>query len=171
MARDSRSVLPAPSLTDVLISRCIQITSKFYGCGTPIPSSIEGLDILDLGSGSGRDCYLAAALVGEGGSVTGIDMTEEQVAVANEYIESYRATLGANAPSVRGEPHHASNALVCVGLPRCTTRRSHRSHRRSPRAARTDALRQGHDRIYRGRGRGKRVYRPRYIELRHQPLP
>ena len=87
MARDSRSVLPAPSLTDVLISRCIQITSKFYGCGTPIPSSIEGLDILDLGSGSGRDCYLAAALVGEGGSVTGIDMTEEHVDA--EYMNDY----------------------------------------------------------------------------------
>lgn len=38
--------------------------------------------MLDLGSGSGRDCYLAAALVGENGTVTGIDMTAEQLEVS-----------------------------------------------------------------------------------------
>eukprot|EP00961_Rhodomonas_salina_P263105 3555513-Rhodomonas_salina.1 len=45
------------------------------------PSS-SGLKFLDLGSGSGRDCYVAAALVGEKGSVTGIDMTAEQLKVS-----------------------------------------------------------------------------------------
>jgi len=39
------------------------------------------LKILDLGSGSGRDCYALSKLVGKDGFVTGIDMTEEQVAV------------------------------------------------------------------------------------------
>lgn len=39
------------------------------------------LKVLDLGSGSGRDCYLCSALVGERGSVTGIDMTQEQIEV------------------------------------------------------------------------------------------
>lgn len=43
---------------------------------------IQGLRVLDLGSGSGRDCYLAAALVGENGTVTGIDMTAEQLEVS-----------------------------------------------------------------------------------------
>lgn len=37
--------------------------------------------MLDLGSGSGRDCYVCAALVGEQGSVIGVDMTEEQIQV------------------------------------------------------------------------------------------
>ena len=36
---------------------------------------------MDLGSGSGRDCYAAAALVGEAGTVTGVDMTSEQIEV------------------------------------------------------------------------------------------
>lgn len=36
---------------------------KFYGCGNPIPLGIEGLSVLDLGSGSGRDCYIVAKLV------------------------------------------------------------------------------------------------------------
>ena len=40
-----------------------------------------GLRVLDLGSGSGRDCYVCAALVGEQGSVIGVDMTEEQIQV------------------------------------------------------------------------------------------
>lgn len=34
---------------------------------------------MDLGSGSGRDCYVLSQLVGEKGHVTGIDMTEVQV--------------------------------------------------------------------------------------------
>ena len=37
--------------------------------------------MLDLGSGSGRDCYVCAALVGEQGSVIGVDMTDEQIQV------------------------------------------------------------------------------------------
>ena len=42
-------------------------------------AGIQGLHILDLGSGSGRDCYAAAAMVGEAGRVTGLDMTVEQL--------------------------------------------------------------------------------------------
>lgn len=48
-----------------------EILEKFYGCGTPVPLGIEGLRVLDLGSGTGRDCYVAARLVGEKGSVIG----------------------------------------------------------------------------------------------------
>jgi ubiquinone/menaquinone biosynthesis C-methylase UbiE len=54
---------------------------KFYGCGAPVPLGIDGLRVLDLGSGSGRDCYLCASLVGSTGTVTGIDMTKEQIEV------------------------------------------------------------------------------------------
>lgn len=66
------------------------VMDKFYGCGTPLPSAgLEGLHVLDLGCGSGRDCYLAAALVGEGGRVTGVDMTEEQLSVAKQHTNEY----------------------------------------------------------------------------------
>lgn len=65
-----------------------EVTSKFYGCGAPLPLGIDGLHVLDLGSGSGRDCYVCSALVGPHGSVTGVDMTDEQnevsVGVATE---------------------------------------------------------------------------------------
>ncbi len=42
----------------------------------------EGDDVLDLGSGSGMDAFVAALYVGETGSVTGLDMTDEQLAKA-----------------------------------------------------------------------------------------
>ena len=49
----------------------------------------EGLTVLDLGSGSGRDCYIAAKLVGHKGRVIGVDMTEEQLAVSRKHAEAY----------------------------------------------------------------------------------
>ncbi|KAJ2122936.1 hypothetical protein IW147_002984 [Coemansia sp. RSA 720] len=70
------------------------VNDKFYGCGNPIPLGIEGKDVLDLGSGSGRDCYVAAALVGPQGSVTGVDMTDEQLQTARENINAFGTTLG-----------------------------------------------------------------------------
>ncbi|PIA16791.1 S-adenosyl-L-methionine-dependent methyltransferase [Coemansia reversa NRRL 1564] len=70
------------------------VNDKFYGCGNPIPLGIKGKDILDLGSGSGRDCYVASALVGPEGSVTGIDMTDEQLQIARDSIGEFEQTLG-----------------------------------------------------------------------------
>lgn len=61
------------------------VTSRFYGCGSPIPDYLSGATILDLGCGTGRDAFLAAALAGRSGRVIGIDMTDEQLAVAREH--------------------------------------------------------------------------------------
>ncbi len=71
-----------------------EVQAKYYGCGLTIPSGVEGLRILDLGSGSGRDCYIAGKLVGENGYVVGIDMTDEQLKVANDHIEYHREQFG-----------------------------------------------------------------------------
>lgn len=70
---------PHAKLVEIMRRIPQEITSKFYGCGAPLPLGIKGLRVLDLGSGSGRDCYLASALVQAEGQVTGIDMTEEQI--------------------------------------------------------------------------------------------
>ncbi len=59
-----------------------EVVARYYGCGTPLPTALEGATVLDLGCGTGRDCYLLSRLVGETGKVIGIDMTEEQLAVA-----------------------------------------------------------------------------------------
>jgi len=56
------------------------------GCGNPVAlaSLIEGETVLDLGSGAGFDCFLAASKVGENGRVIGIDMTPEMIEKARE---------------------------------------------------------------------------------------
>ena len=56
------------------------------GCGNPVAlaSLKEGEIVLDLGSGAGFDCFLAADRVGENGRVIGIDMTPEMVEKARE---------------------------------------------------------------------------------------
>ncbi len=62
-----------------------EVASRYYGCGLVIPEQLDGLRVLDLGCGSGRDCYTLSALVGATGSVVGVDMTPEQLAVANAH--------------------------------------------------------------------------------------
>jgi ubiquinone/menaquinone biosynthesis C-methylase UbiE len=56
------------------------------GCG--IPTDYAGIKmgdhVLDLGSGAGNDCFVARALVGESGKVTGLDLTEQMVVKARE---------------------------------------------------------------------------------------
>lgn len=59
------------------------------GCGNPtaIASLEEGNTVLDLGSGAGFDCFLAAHEVGPSGQVIGVDMTPEMVERARENVE------------------------------------------------------------------------------------
>lgn len=76
-----------------------EILARFYGCGSPIPLALEGCTVLDLGCGTGRDAYLVSKLVGEAGSVIGIDMTEEQLAVANKYEQIQAEKFGYSTPN------------------------------------------------------------------------
>ena len=56
------------------------------GCGIPTDFAgiKEGDHVLDLGSGAGNDCFVARAIVGETGKVTGLDLTEQMVTKARE---------------------------------------------------------------------------------------
>ena len=56
------------------------------GCGNPVAlaSIKDGETVVDLGSGAGFDCFLAASRVGQHGRVIGVDMTPEMVARARE---------------------------------------------------------------------------------------
>ncbi len=78
-----------------------EVQSRYYGCGLVIPEALEGCRVLDLGSGSGRDVFLLAALVGESGSVTGVDMTPEQLEVARRHAEWHARRLGFEKPNTR----------------------------------------------------------------------
>ena len=77
-----------------------EVLAKYYGCGVCIPEAIEGLTVLDLGSGSGRDAYLLSKLVGEQGHVIGVDMTEAQLAVARRHVDAHTVTFGYAKPNV-----------------------------------------------------------------------
>ncbi len=56
------------------------------GCGIPTNFAAikQGDHVLDLGSGAGNDCFVARALVGEGGKVTGLDFTDAMISKANQ---------------------------------------------------------------------------------------
>lgn len=71
-----------------------EVQERFYGCGSPLPPALEGATVLDLGCGSGRDCYLLSRLVGAGGHVIGVDMTEEQLAVARKHRDWHAKRFG-----------------------------------------------------------------------------
>ena len=78
-----------------------EVIEKFYGCGSPIPYALEGQNILDLGSGSGRDSFLLAALAGKAGSVIGVDMTAEQLAVADKHRDYHIKQFGLQSSSIQ----------------------------------------------------------------------
>lgn len=63
-----------------------------FGCGNPVAlaSLKEGETVLDLGSGAGFDCFLAAKKVGEKGKVIGVDMTPEMIDKARENARKNR---------------------------------------------------------------------------------
>jgi len=67
-----------------------------YGCGSPISIAEikEGESVLDLGSGAGIDCFIAAKKVGSKGRVIGVDMTEEMLDRAREASKKVAKNLG-----------------------------------------------------------------------------
>ncbi|XP_077575008.1 arsenite methyltransferase-like [Stigmatopora nigra] len=76
------------------------VTDRYYGCGSTMPECLEGCKILDLGCGSGRDCYTLSQLVGEAGHITGIDMTEDQLEVARKHVDFHMKEFGYKNPNV-----------------------------------------------------------------------
>ncbi len=62
-----------------------EVLARYYGCGLVAPQQLQGCRVLDLGCGTGRDVYALAQLVGAAGHVAGVDMTDEQLAVAQAH--------------------------------------------------------------------------------------
>ena len=71
-----------------------EVKARFYGCGSPIPPALKDAHVLDLGCGAGRDCYVLSQLVGAKGSVIGVDMTKEQLAVARHHRDYHAKKFG-----------------------------------------------------------------------------
>ncbi len=71
-----------------------EIIERDYGCGDPSRYVRKGDTVVDLGSGGGKICYMAAQIVGAQGRVIGIDMTEDMLALAIRHQDEMAAKLG-----------------------------------------------------------------------------
>lgn len=71
-----------------------EIIDKDYGCGDPSRYVQSGDVVLDLGSGGGKICYMAAQLVGEHGKVIGVDMNDDMLALARRHLPDMTSKLG-----------------------------------------------------------------------------
>lgn len=85
---------PARHVVEALKQVHEEVKDRFYGCGSPIPPALDGITVLDLGCGSGRDCYVLSQLVGPGGRVIGVDMTDEQLQVARRHLDYHAEAFG-----------------------------------------------------------------------------
>lgn len=82
------------------------VLSRSYGCGILYPPAMEGLCVLDIGCGAGRDAFVLSQLVGESGQVIGIDASEEQITFARSMTEWHMDTFG----------HDRSNVEFKIGI-------------------------------------------------------
>ncbi|CAF4635753.1 unnamed protein product, partial [Rotaria sp. Silwood2] len=81
-------------IKDILKKIHPEVVAKYYGCGLVFPPKLEGCRVLDLGSGSGRDVYILSSLVGAKGYSVGVDMTKEQLDVANRFVDYHTKEFG-----------------------------------------------------------------------------
>ena len=94
----------------------VEILEKDFGCGDPSRYVREGETVLDLGSGSGKACYILSQIVGPKGRVVGVDFNEEMLALAEKYREDVGQRLGYhNVDFRRGRIQNLSLDLGLVG--------------------------------------------------------
>lgn len=71
-----------------------EVIEKDYGCGDPSKWLKPGDTVLDLGSGTGKICFIASQVVGEAGKVIGVDMTDSMLEVANRNTPIIAEAIG-----------------------------------------------------------------------------
>lgn len=87
--QSAKDISKSIGYTDDDVNNVLEGANLGLGCGNPIAlaSLKEGETVLDLGSGAGFDCFLAASRVGKKGRVIGVDMTPEMLEKARENAE------------------------------------------------------------------------------------
>ena len=80
-----------PALLSALPKEILEID---FGCGDPSRFVREGDYVLDLGCGAGKICYIAAQMAGPNGSVLGVDMNGDMLAIARKYQAEMSEKLG-----------------------------------------------------------------------------
>ena len=109
------AVPPPKYVLDVMPLIADEIVARFYGCGSPIPPALEGATVLDLGCGTGRDVYVLSKLVGPTGHVIGVDMTPEQLEVAERYQQEQAERFGFEESNVEFRLGYIED-LAAIGI-------------------------------------------------------
>ncbi len=71
-----------------------EIRNRDYGCGDPTPYVRSNETVLDLGSGSGKTCYILSQVVGQHGRVIGVDCNQDMLALARRHRPSVAQRIG-----------------------------------------------------------------------------
>src|SRR6266446_3153114 len=71
-----------------------EVIERDYGCGDPSRYLREGEVVVDLGSGTGKICFIAAQIVGSKGRIIGVDMTDEMLEVARRNVPILAERIG-----------------------------------------------------------------------------
>jgi arsenite methyltransferase len=93
-AREAALCCPVEYNTDYLKIIPAEVIEKDYGCGDPSRYVKPGETVLDLGSGTGKICFIVAQAVGAKGRVIGVDITDEMVEVARRNAPVVAERLG-----------------------------------------------------------------------------
>lgn len=104
---------PPSYVLDVMPLIADEVVERFYGCGSPIPPALEGLTVLDLGCGTGRDVYVLSKLVGPSGHVIGVDMTPDQIDVAERYRAHQARAFGFEHSNVEFRLGYIEDLAAC----------------------------------------------------------
>ena len=73
-----------------------EVIERDYGCGDPSQYVKSGETVLDLGSGTGKICFIASQVVGAEGKVIGVDMTDDMLKVARDNAPIVGERIGYN---------------------------------------------------------------------------
>ena len=73
-----------------------EVIERDYGCGDPSKHIQINETVLDLGSGTGKICFIAAQIVGPKGKVIGVDMTDDMLALARRNAPAVTKYIGYN---------------------------------------------------------------------------
>src|SRR6059036_367519 len=92
--RADRLCCPVDYNSDYLKVIPQEVIERDYGCGDPSRYLRASETVLDLGSGTGKICFIAAQIVGPKGKVMGVDMTDEMLEVARRNTPIVAERLG-----------------------------------------------------------------------------
>ncbi|MFN8544498.1 MAG: methyltransferase domain-containing protein [Candidatus Binatia bacterium] len=105
-ARTAEPALCCPTSYDSRLLAALpeEVLARDYGCGDPTRHVGPGETVLDLGSGSGKVCFLASQVVGPTGRVIGVDMNDDMLAVARRNAPEVARRVGyANTSFQKGK--------------------------------------------------------------------